>query len=293
MRTEEDRPLFRALTVALVALFALAAGGLAWDMRRGSRRRRREAVIADERRASDERADSGGAARKGRADAIGRLRYRRWPSIFLSYAREDRDRARQLVRVLEEEGFVVFWDRELLPGPSFRIVIAQELASAKCVITLWSTTSVVSDWVIDEAEQGRRRKILVSVRIDDVDPPLGLRQGQAAELSAWRGRRDDVEVDFLIRGVRKLAGPGQRAQPGRGDNLADALGGSLHDNTSEWRQHLARRPLVAPTLLLAVVFVVNLLETALDRVITPTNLGATAGYPAWRGILVVRALPEL
>ena len=34
MRADDERPLFRALTVALVALFVLAAVGLAWDLRR-------------------------------------------------------------------------------------------------------------------------------------------------------------------------------------------------------------------------------------------------------------------
>ena len=44
------------------------------------------------------------------------------------------------------------WDRSLRPGPRFRQVIAQQLAEAKCVVVLWSTLSVDSEFVFDEAE---------------------------------------------------------------------------------------------------------------------------------------------
>jgi ABC-type phosphate/phosphonate transport system substrate-binding protein len=54
MRTEEERPLFRALTVALVGLFVLAAAGLAWDVRRASRRRPHEPPALEVRRGADE-----------------------------------------------------------------------------------------------------------------------------------------------------------------------------------------------------------------------------------------------
>jgi hypothetical protein len=56
--------------------------------------------------------------------------------IFVSYAREDRARTKPLVEVLEREGFEVFWDRELVPGPSFRQVLADRLAEARCVVVL-------------------------------------------------------------------------------------------------------------------------------------------------------------
>jgi len=65
---------------------------------------------------------------------------------FLSYARVDLPRARQFEEALERSGWSVFWDRELVPGEGFRRAIERELKEARCVIVLWSHTSVDSEW---------------------------------------------------------------------------------------------------------------------------------------------------
>ncbi len=108
--------------------------------------------------------------------------------IFLSYSRPDLSRARQFVLELEKLGWSVFWDRELLPGEDYRRTIEHELKESHCVIVLWSKTSIKREWVIDEAEFGKQKGHLVSVRIDDVEMPLGFRQLQAATLVDWSGR---------------------------------------------------------------------------------------------------------
>ena len=90
--------------------------------------------------------------------------------IFLSYSRRDLPRARHFEQALAKCGWSVFWDRELLPGEGFRRAIEHELKQARCVIVLWSHTSVESEWVIDEAESGKLNGRLVSVRIDDSNP---------------------------------------------------------------------------------------------------------------------------
>ena len=71
--------------------------------------------------------------------------------IFLSYKREDRDRAQRIERALTAQGWDVFWDHELLPSTvPFRVALAQELERARCVLVLWSHRSVESEWVLDE-----------------------------------------------------------------------------------------------------------------------------------------------
>ena len=41
------------------------------------------------------------------------------PDVFLSYAREDRERARVLAHALESDGWSVWWDRKMVAGETF------------------------------------------------------------------------------------------------------------------------------------------------------------------------------
>jgi formylglycine-generating enzyme required for sulfatase activity len=132
--------------------------------------------------------------------------------IFLSYVREDLDRAKQLVQALESSGWSVWWDRTILPGQSFAKVIEREIGAAKCLIVLWSSVSVDSDWVNDEASEGKRRGILVSVLIGDVRPPFGYRQQQAADLSRWDGSTEHPEFRLLLTGITAHVRPSGRRE---------------------------------------------------------------------------------
>lgn len=77
-----------------------------------------------------------------------------------------------------EQGYSVFWDPNIGPGQRYRTVLDAELDQCSCVIVVWTTASVQSDWVIDEAEEGRRRGILVPILLDKVEPPRGLKGGR-------------------------------------------------------------------------------------------------------------------
>ena len=81
--------------------------------------------------------------------------------IFISYAREDQDKVRPLVKALEKKGWSVFWDVTIPVGKTFRQVIDVELQASRSVLVAWSGQSKVKDWVLEEAEIGRKRKILV------------------------------------------------------------------------------------------------------------------------------------
>lgn len=126
--------------------------------------------------------------------------------IFISYARPDRDKAEQLARTLETQGWSVWWDRELLAGHVFAQEIAEALAKAKAVIVLWSQASVASNWVKDEAQEGVARGALVPVLMEKVALPLGFRQFEAADLSDWDGSPDDPGLQKVLRGVAELLG---------------------------------------------------------------------------------------
>ena len=112
--------------------------------------------------------------------------------IFISYAGEDRSRVRPLADALSDRGWSVWWDREIQAGRTFDEVIAAALASARCVVVVWSRASVASSWVREEADVGRKRGVLIPVLIDDVSPPLGFGRIQAAPMIDWG---DDPESE--------------------------------------------------------------------------------------------------
>jgi formylglycine-generating enzyme required for sulfatase activity len=107
--------------------------------------------------------------------------------IFLSYAREDLEHARRIAEALEAAGWSVFWDRRIRPGQQFDEVIERHLDDCRVVVVLWSTYSVRSEWVKNEAAHGREREpsALIPARIAAVDPPFAFRRIQAADLTAW------------------------------------------------------------------------------------------------------------
>ena len=104
--------------------------------------------------------------------------------IFISYARADRDKVKPIAKALMVKGWSVWWDWTIPVGKTWRQVITEALDAANCVLVLCSRTSINSDWVHEEAEEGQERRILVPAMINDVKPPLGFRRMQAAQRMA-------------------------------------------------------------------------------------------------------------
>lgn len=126
--------------------------------------------------------------------------------IFISYASEDRERAHELADALVARGWSVWWDRKIPLGKSFDEVIERALGEAKCVVVLWSSVSVDSEWVRNEASEGRRRGILVPVFLEMVDAPLAFRLLNGANLSDWSATASHSEFDKLVERVTELLG---------------------------------------------------------------------------------------
>jgi hypothetical protein len=86
--------------------------------------------------------------------------------------------------VIPRSAAVFWWDREIPFGKPFDEVIAENLATAKYVIVLWTKISVESRWVRAEASEGAARDVLIPVMLDvDVKIPLEFKLLQAANLA--------------------------------------------------------------------------------------------------------------
>ncbi len=84
--------------------------------------------------------------------------------IFISYATEDRILASELASKLQKRGYTVWWDRELVSGDNFRDEIVNQIALAKSVVVIWTSTSIRKDWVLSEAQRAHSQKKLSPVR---------------------------------------------------------------------------------------------------------------------------------
>jgi hypothetical protein len=126
--------------------------------------------------------------------------------IFISYAREDINFAKELATDLEKEGFSVWWDISIPAGKTFDQVIEDAIKAAKCVIVLWSSYSTKSNWVRIEAEEGRTRGNLVPVLIEEVEIPFAFKNIQAANLSNWNKNHLSPEFQKLVADIKLVLG---------------------------------------------------------------------------------------
>ncbi|MEA3413724.1 MAG: SUMF1/EgtB/PvdO family nonheme iron enzyme [Pseudomonadota bacterium] len=135
--------------------------------------------------------------------------------IFLSYSRDDENRAAGLAGALEALGWSVWWDRTIPAGKTFDEVIEAAIDDARCIIVMWSESSVKSRWVRTEAEEGAHRGVLVPVRIDDVRIPLAFRRIQAADLIEWNGSAESPAFLKLAADIETVLGPSPAREEAR------------------------------------------------------------------------------
>lgn len=125
--------------------------------------------------------------------------------VFLSYARSDRVQVEPIAHALQNAGFDLWWDALIEGGEAFAHTIEERLDRADAVIVIWSAGSIRSDWVRDEAGQGRDLHKLVPISLDGSEPPIGFRQYHAVDFTHWGGKADSPAFAALL---RALSAPG-------------------------------------------------------------------------------------
>ncbi len=177
------------------------------------------------------------------------------PDIFISYNREDRERARVVASALEAEGVSVWWDAALRAGETYDEVTEQNLRSAGAVVVLWSKRSANSKWVRAEATVGERSSTLVPVLIEDCERPIRFELVQTADLRHWQGDRNDPHWRAFMQDIKTAISkrsakqsPQQAAAPsapaGPDATIETAFWNSIKDGTdrSDFEAYLSRYP---------------------------------------------------
>ncbi len=130
--------------------------------------------------------------------------------IFVSYAREDLEKVRLIVRLIEAAGWSAFWDRTIPAGMTWRQHIGRALDEAKCIIVVWSKYSVESKFVQEEADDGNERGILIPVLVEKARPPLGFRSIQHEDMSDWKGDPEHPGAKSLLKSIERIAGKSEK-----------------------------------------------------------------------------------
>ena len=72
------------------------------------------------------------------------------------------------------------------------------------VVWTRASTGAGGGFVKDEAARAARRRILVPVTLDKVEPPLGFGELQAIDLTRWRGSTRDPFLQDLVAAIESF-----------------------------------------------------------------------------------------
>ncbi len=126
--------------------------------------------------------------------------------VFVSYARSERSRVAPLVAAIEAAGWTVWWDCEIHAGQQFDDRIEAELGAARAVVVVWTSTSVASRWVRDEARLAADRGVLVPVRFDEAHLPVDSKGLAMIDLDDWNDDSSSVPFTALNRALESMIG---------------------------------------------------------------------------------------
>ncbi len=121
--------------------------------------------------------------------------------IFISYSGEDKTNVKLIAQLLEQQGWSVWWDRQIPIGKQFDTVIEEELQKSNCVIIVWTHRSIASEWVKNEANEAAQLGKLVPILLENVPIPLAFKRTETAMLTGWQGEEDHPELSLLFNAV--------------------------------------------------------------------------------------------
>lgn len=143
--------------------------------------------------------------------------------VFISYKREDRERARAIAKRVAASGFDVWWDVDLLAGQNFADEINSVVNKSKAVVVLWTPNSVQSNWVRAETALAMNRGTLVPVWLEKTDLPIPYNTLHTYDLTGWSGDVDDERLLPLLDAVYRIVGQPDKEKLNRSQEEIDEI----------------------------------------------------------------------
>ena len=116
------------------------------------------------------------------------------PKLFISYSHKDKEFALELSYALEEQGADVFIDKwEIKVGDYFLDKILEAIKASNFIVTILSSNSVKSEWVLYEIKEGKKleqsykKTLILPIKIDNCSVPEVLEDKNYADTESGRG----------------------------------------------------------------------------------------------------------
>jgi hypothetical protein len=126
--------------------------------------------------------------------------------VFISYARKNRERVRQVADGMTDSGYSLWWDTALKAGDNYALKIEKALAETKSVVVCWSDQAKESLWVRAEASEALDHEKLIQIRLDESRMPLPFNVLHMIPFAGWNGTRQAKEWAELENRVGVMTG---------------------------------------------------------------------------------------
>jgi formylglycine-generating enzyme required for sulfatase activity/uncharacterized protein YjbI with pentapeptide repeats len=127
--------------------------------------------------------------------------------VFVSFAEQDGERIRPILKLVSEAGYSVFADRSILGREQpWQERWEQTFRSALSLLVCLTEAALSSEWLPRVAQAGAQRGVLITLVLDKVPIPSAeaLASGPLIELVDWRGEPDHPGLRRLLDAVAKV-----------------------------------------------------------------------------------------